>query len=273
MWRVEAFLAHWFFYSLAGLVILFLLGGIRYIPNTKVGLVEKRTSRKGSVTAGIIALDGEAGFQPALLRGGVHYLLPGQYKVHIHPLVTIPQGKIGYVFARDGVPLPPTQALASNAVASDLQDAAGFLRAGGQRGPQRKILREGTYAINLAQFVVITTERVYCLPLEKSDEEIFKRMTKIIQDRDGFDPVVIKGTDDLVGIVTVHDGPSLPPGQIIAPTIGEDAGQPDTYHNSFQDPECFLRAGGQRGRQLQVLVKAPTTSTGSSRRWKRCPRR
>src|SRR5436309_2000437 len=255
MWLVDAFLAHWFLYSLAGVVVLFLLRGIRYIPNTKVGLVEKRTSGKGSVSTGIIALNGEAGFQPALLRGGVHYLLPGQYKIHIHPLVTIPQGKIGYVFARDGVPLPPTQALASNAVADDLQDAAAFLQNGGQRGPQRKILREGTYAVNLAQFVVITTERVYFLPLEKSDEEIFQRMTKVIQDRAGFDPVVIKGTDDLVGIVTVHDGPSLPPGQIIAPTVGDTAAQPDTYHDGFQDPERFLRAGGQRGRQRQVLVE------------------
>src|SRR6266508_3416650 len=255
MWLVAAFLAHWFLYSFAGIVVLFLLRGIRYIPNTKVGLVEKRASRKGSVTAGIIALNGESGFQPARLRGGVHYLLPSQYKVHIHPLVTIPQGKIGYVFARDGAQLPPTQALASNAVASELQDAAAFLRAGGQRGPQRKILREGTYAINLAQFVVITTDRVYFLPLEKSDVQIFQRMTQVIQERSGFDPVVIKGTDDLVGIVTVHDGPSLPPGQIIAHTVGDDAGQANTYHNSFQDPERFLRAGGQRGRQLQVLVE------------------
>src|SRR5437773_2677195 len=255
MWLLDAVLAHWFLYTLAGAIALVVLRGIRYIPNTKVGLVEKRTSGKGSVTTGIIALNGEAGFQPAVLRGGVHYLLPGQYKIHIHPLVTIPQGKIGYVFARDGVPLPPTEALASNAVAGDFQDAAAFLQNGGQRGPQRKILREGTYALNLAQFVVITTERVYFLPLEKSDEEIFQRMTKVIQDRAGFDPVVIKGTDDLVGIVTVHDGPSLPPGQIIAPTVGDTAAQPDTYHNSFQDPERFLRAGGQRGRQLQVLVE------------------
>ena len=70
MWLVEAFLAHWIVYSLAIIVGLLLLSGIRYIPNTRVGLVEKRTSRKGSVTTGIIALHGQAGFQPALLRGG-----------------------------------------------------------------------------------------------------------------------------------------------------------------------------------------------------------
>src|SRR5438128_7292834 len=81
MWLVDAFLAHPIVYSLAVLVVLSLFNGIRYIPNTRVGLVEKRSSRKGSVTTGIIALTGQAGFQPALLRGGLHYLMPGQYKV------------------------------------------------------------------------------------------------------------------------------------------------------------------------------------------------
>ena len=42
---------------------------------------------------------------------------------------------------------------------------------GGQRGPQRQILREGTYAINLVQFVVITEERVYYLPLSREEDQ------------------------------------------------------------------------------------------------------
>jgi uncharacterized membrane protein YqiK len=37
-----------------------------------------------------------------VLRGGWHFLMPFQYRVHRVSLVTIPQGKIGYVFARDG---------------------------------------------------------------------------------------------------------------------------------------------------------------------------
>ena len=135
------------------------------------------------------------------------------------PLVTIPQGKIGYVFARDGQLLSPSQTLASNASAIDFQDVTEFMRKGGQRGPQRKIVREGMYAINLAQFVVITEERLYYLPLEKGEEEVFQRMAKVLREREGFTPVVIKGVDDTIGIITVHDGPSLPPGQIIAPTL------------------------------------------------------
>ena len=237
------------------LVVLFLIAGIRFIPNNKVGIVEMRISPKGSVDKGVIALKGEAGFQPGLLRGGLHYLLPIQYDVHIVPLVTIPQGKIGYVYARDGQPLPSSQVLGSNATATDFQDVTEFLQRGGQRGPQRKILREGMYALNLAQFVIITEERLYYLPLEKGEEEVFQRMAKVLREREGFAPVVIKGTDDNIGIVTVHDGPSLPSGQIIAPTVGEDAAIRETYHNSFQDPERYLAAGGLRGRQLQVLVE------------------
>src|SRR5262245_64225172 len=159
--------------GLAVLVVLFLLAGIRFIPNNKVGIIEMRISPKGSLDKGVIALRGEAGFQPGMLRGGLHYLLPIQYDIHIVPLVTIPQGKIGYVFARDGQPLPPSQTLASNATAMDFQDVTDFLQKGGQRGPQRKIVREGTYAVNLAQFVVITEERLYYLPLEKGEEEVF----------------------------------------------------------------------------------------------------
>lgn len=241
--------------ALASVLVVLLLSGVRYIPNDRVGVVEKRWSAKGSIEGGLIALSGEAGFQPDVLRGGVHFLLPLQYVVHKVQLVTIPQGRIGYVFARDGRLLSPTQALASNLDARDFQDAARFLASGGQRGPQRQILREGTYAINLAQFVVLTETRIYYLPLNAGEEATFRQMVETIVDRDGFAPVVIKGADDLVGIVTVHDGPSLPQGQIIAPVVGDDAHMGDTYHNKFQDPERFLLAGGMRGRQLQVLVE------------------
>src|SRR6185436_16584987 len=111
---------------------------------------------------------------------------------------------------------------AANTSATDYQDVTAFLRNGGQRGPQRQILREGTYAINLAQFVIITEENLYYLPLDRGDEAVFRNMAAVIGERAGFRPVVIKGSDDLVGIVTVHDGPSLPQGEIICPTVGDD---------------------------------------------------
>jgi uncharacterized membrane protein YqiK len=239
---------------LAVIVAIVLLSGIRYIPNNRIGIVEKRFGAR-SVKGGFIALNGEAGYQPEVLRGGLHYLIPIQYVVHIAPLVTIAQGKIGYLFARDGQPLSAMQVLASNTAANDFQDVAAFLKNGGQRGPQRQILREGTYAINLAQFVVITQEQVYYLPLSRDDQMVIQSMAEVISKRSGFSPVVIKDSDDLLGVVTVHDGPSLPNGEIIAPVVGDDPANDATYHNNFQMPDRFITAGGRRGRQLQVLVE------------------
>jgi len=240
-----------------GLIALLVLLAktFRYIPNNRVGIVEKLISRRGSVAGGLIALNGEAGFQPEVLRGGWHLFTPFMYRIHKMPLVTIPQGKIGYVFSRDGQDLPPTQALASNVKARGFQDVRAFLAAGGQKGPQRMILREGTYAINIAQFVVITEDQTYYLPLDRSELETFQKMSAIIAERGGFRPIIIRGADDMVGIVTVHDGPSLHSGEIIAPTVGEDPANAATYHNNFQDSDKFLMAGGLRGRQHQVLVE------------------
>lgn len=243
-----------FLIALAIVFVLILLTGIRFIPNNRIGIVEKRFGRK-SVKGNFIALHGEAGYQPDVLRGGLHYLMPIQYRVHVVPLVTIPQGKIGYVFARDGQPLSAMQVLASNTTANNFQDVTDFLTNGGQRGPQRQILREGTYAINLAQFVVITEERVHFLSLSKDDQSAIESMTAVLSNRKGFTPVVIKDSDDLIGIVTIHDGFSLPSGEIIAPLVGQDQNNELTYHNNFQMPDRFIAANGLRGRQLQVLVE------------------
>ncbi|MBA4384346.1 MAG: band 7 protein, partial [Anaerolinea sp.] len=147
------------------------------------------------------------------------------------------------------------QVLATNVTANDFQDVAAFLNNGGQRGPQRQILREGTYAINLAMFVVITEEQVYYMPLSREDQNVIQSMRAVIAERKGFTPVVIKDSDDQLGVVTVHDGPSLASGEIIAPVVGTDVNDALTYHNNFQMPDRFIAAHGLRGRQLQVLVE------------------
>jgi predicted Zn finger-like uncharacterized protein len=312
---------------------------MRYIPNNCVGIVEKLWSRSGSVPEGsILALQGEAGYQADLLRGGIHFgLWRWQYRIHKTRLVSVPQGRIGYVYARDGEPLQPSQTLARVVPCNNFQDAHAFLIGAeatppGQRGRQRAILREGVYAVNLALFVVITEDSVYTLPQLQSPQEA--RTVAGWQDEfrrtGGFDPVVISapargqageggprpargdlpggeksmkcpgcGTVfavtlpetpgaartvkcpscgqamriigppipeapvpldaeaarylDTIGIVTVHDGPSLPPGEIIAPPVGTDASAAD-YHNNYQDLEAFLRAGGRRGRQYIPLT-------------------
>lgn len=243
-----------------GIILFFIilkLLGFRIIPNNKVAIVEKWWSPKGSLKEQIIALNGEAGYQPVPVRGGIHFLTPLMYKVHICPIVTIPQGQIAYVFARDGKPLEPTQTLAKVVKeCNNFQDVKGFLLNGGQKGPQRLIIREGSYAFNLAQFIIITKNRTYYLPMgNKEEENSIASMSQTLQVRNGFEPIVIKDSDDKCGIVTVHDGPSLGDGNIIAPIVGNDASNSETYHNNFQDVEKFLTAGGFRGRQYQVLTE------------------
>lgn len=232
------------------------VAGFRIIPNNKIGIVEKWWSHKGSLNEEIIALKGEAGYQPKVLRGGIHFLSPLMYRVHVCSLVTVRQGEIAYVFARDGEPLPGTQTLGRVVEEShNFQNVEGFLTNRGQKGIQRAIIREGTYAFNLAQFVIITKDAVYSLALEKGESETIRLMRQKIEERQGFTPIVIKGVDDEVGIVTVHDGPSLSQDHIVAPTVGDSCDDADRYHNNFQDIEKFLIAGGYRGRQYQVLTE------------------
>jgi uncharacterized membrane protein YqiK len=240
---------------MGGALLVIASGMIRYIGNNRIAVVEKLWSLKGSIKGGLIALNGEAGFQPDVLRGGLHFFVPFQYRLHIQSLVTVPQGRIGYVFARDGRPLAADQALAANPEGTDFQDARGFLTAGGQKGPQRKVLREGAYAINLAQFIIVTRDATFALSLANDEAGLLHKMTDVIEARGGFEPLVIKDTEDQIGVVIVHDGPGLGAGDIIAPAVGVDPADPATFHNSFQDPEKFLAAGGRKGRQLQVLAE------------------
>ena len=122
----------WTLAIVVALVVIPWLIGVRYIPHNKVGIVEKFWSHKGSLTDGrIVALDGEAGFQAELLRGGLHAgFFPWQYRIHKEPLVMISESKIGYVYARDGSPLPPTQTLARIVDCNHFQDAQAFLKHG-----------------------------------------------------------------------------------------------------------------------------------------------
>ena len=270
----------WLLGAVALVIVGCELAGLRYIANNRVGVVEKLWSLKGSVPeGGIIALEGEAGFQAEVIRGGIHFgLWRWQYRIHKLPLVTVPQGKVGYIYARDGEALLPSQTLGKVIACNHFQDARRFLGGEpsgpdqepvvGQRGRQRAILREGVYAINLSLFMVITEDTVYRLETGGSKElKALVNWQNELSEVDGFSPVIIGGPIespdplnpgrttlvDSMGIVTIHDGPSLPPGEIIAPAVGWDRNDKD-FHNNFQDPEAFLRAGGRRGLQYVPLT-------------------
>jgi uncharacterized membrane protein YqiK len=255
------------------IMVVLAVVGVRYIPHRRVGILEKLWSERGSLGQGkIIALAGEAGFQARVLRGGLYIGYPfWMFRLHKEPLVTIAEGRVGYVYSRDGQPLGPTQTLGKVVECNGFQDPASFLHNGGQRGRQRAILREGVYAINTALFVVITETGVNAGPVNRQERAQCDSWQRELFAVQGFAPVVIGSgyypqaegdkpmnvdasslmPHDQIGILTVHDGPTLDPGEFIAPQVGSDAGNAHSY---FQDAEAFLAGGGRRGKQLQVLT-------------------
>lgn len=248
-------------YGIAAVVVIALVGLLLatikssnlfvYITSNQFGVLEKKFSRKGSMRSGLIALDGRAGYQPDMIRTGPHFFLPFVYRVHKQSLITV--RSMAYVYARDGIPLPAGQTLAKTPEGVTFENLREFLMSGGQRGMQRGIIREGVYAINTAGFVVFTEDRVHAIDIG-DDKSTLEQLALTIKDRHGYLPVVLKDTDDSVGVVTVHDGPALAGDDIIAPRVGGDVGS-STFHNSYQDVEAFLAAGGQRGRQEQVITE------------------
>ena len=243
------------FVVLAVLVLLLVLcaagGAFVFIPNDSFGVVERKWSTRGSSTPSrsFMAVGKEPGFLPEILLGGWHVFPLFQYRVHRQKLITV--RSIGYLFARTGSELENGQTLGRWPDGVDPGDTRGFLTRGGQRGAQRRILRQGTYAINTALFVVLTEEGAHGIAM--GDKEKTDSLHTALTQRNGYDPVVIDG--DRLAVVNVQDGPALDHEEIIAPSVGTDAKVPASFHNSFQDIEKFLAAGGRRGRQQQVLVE------------------
>ena len=269
-----------FWLSLGLFVLLFVAWlAVRYVPNDCAAIVEKLWSPSGSVPEGrIIALDGEAGYQAELLRGGVHFgYWRGQYRIHKVRLVTIGQGKIGYVYARDGESLTSSQTLARVAPSNNFQDARMFLGGDGsasavkgQRGPpagdscakastrstwrclsslpKTRCMRCGICSIGRRRRRRTNGARSW----RRSAGLIRWSLAAPIETADPLEPEMTRSVDS-IAIVTTHDGPSLSPGEIIAPAVGTEPAD-ENYHNNYQDPEAFLRGGGRRGRQYVPLT-------------------
>src|SRR5215210_1914550 len=171
---------------------------------------------------------GVKGMQLRTLPPGLWPIHPYLFRVSISKVTTIPPGKVGVVTASDGDPLDPGR-LHGKAIESHLnfQDAEQYIASGGQKGPQVEILTPGTYRI-LTQSV----------PLEGGDPKpglFFIRL---------FDATVIN--ENQVGLVEALDGAPLDPRDYVA--------TPVEGHDNFQDCNEFIRSGGQRGPQKDILL-------------------
>lgn len=194
------------------------LFGVIIVPDDSIGTKTKKFVLFGSnrrlPDGQIVALEGEAGYQADALPPGLHIgLWPWQYRVALIKFLTVPQGKIGGVQACDGKPLPSGRIIARDVDCDYFQDARAFLKGGGERGPQMKVIPPGTYRINPLLFTVTLYNAIE----------------------------IPQGS---IGVVEARDGQPLPSGRVI--THGVDC-------DSYQDVKAFFDHGGERGPQSKVI--------------------
>ena len=200
------------------------------IPQGRVGTVEACDGRplgSGRIVAKRVDCDsfqdarrflsggGERGPQMTLIPPGTYRINSLLFQVNVVDALTVPQGKIGVVEARDGRALGNGRIIARQVACDSFQDGQAFLESGGERGPQMAVITAGTYRINPFLFAVMLAD-------------------------------VIDVPDDKVGVVMTREGRPLAVGDIAGPAVDG--------HDMFQSPQAFVDAGGSKGLQEQVLL-------------------
>jgi uncharacterized membrane protein YqiK len=172
---------------------------------------------------------GVKGIQLRTLPPGLWPIHPYLFRVSISKATMIPPGKVGVITAADGDPLDPGR-LHGRAIEAhrNFQDAESFIANGGQKGPQVEILTPGTYRI-LTQ----------SMPLDGTNESKPGLFTVRL-----YDATIID--ENNIGLVEALDGAPLDPRDYVA--------NPVEGHDNFQDCNEFIRRGGQRGPQKDILL-------------------
>ncbi|MEN6350042.1 MAG: SPFH domain-containing protein [Syntrophomonas sp.] len=280
--------------AVIGFILFFLLvwasNFIVVIGGTQIGVVERKYIGKELPRDRVIAQKGEVGVQARTIGPGIHIFFPFLYSVSKQNFMVIQEDVMGLVEAIDGAPLEPGRIFGRSVQGHNYyQDAEAFLRNGGQKGPQTDYIPPGTYRINIRLFK-ITLVQALNIPenaigiVEASDGEpipagnIFARSVpdhNFYQDGELFlqnggqkgpqTDYIPPGTyrintklfkvtlepitsipQAFVGVVTATDGQPIDAGRLLARSV--------SGHNNYQDGTSFLRNGGQKGPQLDVLL-------------------
>jgi uncharacterized membrane protein YqiK len=171
---------------------------------------------------------GVKGIQMRTLPPGLWPIHPYLFRVSIAKSTVVPQGCVGVVTAADGAQLDPGRLLGKAIEGHrNFQDAEQFIYAGGQRGPQVEIMTPGTYRILIA-----------------SNTQEAGRVNPGLFTVELFRAIVIN--ENQVGLVDALDGTPLNPRDYVA--------APVDGHNNFQNGDSFIKRGGQRGPQKDLLL-------------------
>jgi uncharacterized membrane protein YqiK len=280
----------WLWPALGALALLvILLKSFTIARGNQIILLERRWFGKQMPDGRTVALRNEVGVQARVLGPGVHFLIPFIYRASKRDFCIIKTNKVGVVRAVAGAPIPSGQFMAKAVECSLFQDGEAFLSNGGQKGPQLAILPEGEYKINPHLFEVVEVDAtmihdnevgyvesiagqpvtreggnfgspVPCDSFQDAESFIknggqkgpqiaflppgYFRINTIMFQVQKMPITRIPGGQ--VGLVEATDGARIPEGRLLASRV--------PGHANFFDGEAFLKNGGEKGRQLDVLM-------------------
>ena len=159
---------------------------------------------------------GQKGPQIDIIPPGNYRINPYLFKVTKSTATRINEGEIGLIESSDGLAIPAGRIFA-NVVGghNSFQSGEDFRKNGGQKGPQTEVLPPGVYRIHPHLFKVTHAAAV----------------------------IIAKGE---VGMVTAQDGAPIPMGRLLAQSV--------PGHSNYENGEAFLKNGGQKGPQIDVLL-------------------
>jgi uncharacterized membrane protein YqiK len=272
-----------------GVVLLILLyASIAIAGGDEFLTVERRWFGSQMADGRTIALSNEVGVQARTLGPGFHLLIPFVYTVTKHRFVSIGAHQIGLVKAITGLPMPAGQFFAKTVRCNLFQDGESFIRNSGEKGPQLAILPPGQYQINPHLFTIEVTNAVIIGDAEIGVVEsvagqpcpvgrIFAEPVACdhFQDADAFlrnggqkgpqvmilppgnyriNTALFQVTRQAVtvipnghmGLVVAMDGTRIPEGYLLGKKVDG--------HSNFEDGDAFIKNGGQKGHQLDLLM-------------------
>ena len=279
---------YYIFIALAAIVVL-LWNSVVNVRGNEIALIERKWFGSKMPQGRVVALGNEVGIQARTLGPGLHFLIPFIYKATKSVFTEILDNEIGLIESVDGSAIPAGRIFAEVAAGhNSFQDGEAFIRNGGQKGPQIEILPPGKYRINPYLFKLtkgsVTEIKDFEIGIVESvdgaaipEGKIFARAVAghaSFQNGEEFiknggqkgpqieiippgnyriHPLMFKVTKSTatkigegeIGLVESADGSAIPAGRIFATVV--------PGHNSFQDGEAFIRSGGQKGPQTEIL--------------------
>lgn len=197
-------------------LLIILFNSIVIVGGKEIAVLERRWFGKSMPQGRVIAMSNEIGLQARTLGPGLHLLVPFLYKARKAFFTIINENEIGLIESIDGNSIPAGKIFAKVVGNHDsFQDGEAFLKSGGEKGPQIQILPPGNYRVNPALFKVRNLPAI----------------------------VIDKGK---IGLVTAMDGAPISTGRLLAHKVGG--------HSNYEDGESFLKNGGQKGPQIEILL-------------------